>query len=493
MSKITNTTKLLYTFLKLIVILYIVVSASAFFSYISPKANAYYTYKINGITSNSTLHCDNNGVYITSFSGSNLDVNYIINNTIDKRTLKITGEIKSVTTDNGIIYAISHSDNYVFLNRYVCNTDTLNSFIIREPKINLDYRFAISNDRLYFAENADYGNIACYSIYGEKLYSFYLDSVIDYRTGNNNTLYIFTKNQIYSLDTTDNYQPVCILNTVNIRSNVFFCGDTFFDYSGQVIIPTNNIAISTKIECSQINCAIVGEYYCKYYSNNIYGYSQENIQYTLYNINAGENAQMCSYQDKIYLLSENQELFIIEQSELNFPLIKNNSNNNNISDNHNNNNTLPTNPTAKPQSNNNSQNNNKKEFSINNYYIDTDKNIIWDIPSETTIAGLKNNLTYNGYELKFYDKNNVKKTAGNIGTGFTMVIESNNTEFDRYSISVKGDLSGEGNISKADVKILSEYFMNVSTLTDEQYTASDCNGDNIIDGVDILKIARNNL
>ena len=485
MSKITNTYKLL-------VILCIVVSVSSFCIFFSPKANAYCTCKINGIISNSTLHYDNKGVYITSFSGSNLDINYIIDNTIDKRTLKITGEIKSVTTDNGIIYAISHSDNYVFLNRYVCNTDTLNSFIIREPKINSDYRFAISNDRLYFSESEDYSNIACYSIYGEKLYSFYLDSVIDYRTGNNNTLYIFTKNQIYSLDTTDNYQPVCILDTVNIRSNVFFCGDTFFDYNGQVIIPTNNIAISTKIECNQINCAIAGEYYCKYYSNNIYGYNQKNTQYILYNINAGENAQMCSYQDKIYLLSENQELFIIEQSELNFPVIENNSNNNS-SDNYNNNNTTPTITTAKPQSNNNSQNNNKKEFSINNYYIDTDKNIIWGIPSKTTIAGLKNNLTYNGYELKFYDKNNVKKTAGNIGTGFTMVIESNYTEFDRYSISVKGDLSGEGNISKSDVKILSEYFMNVSTLTDEQYTASDCNGDNIIDGVDILKIARNNL
>lgn len=491
MYKSTSKTKLLHNFFKFIVILCIIVSISSFFLSLSPKVNAYYTCKIDGIISNSTLHSDNNGVYITSFSGSSLSVNYIINNTIDKRTLKISGDIKGVTTDNGVIYALSHNNNTLFLNRYVYTTDTLNSFIIREPKINSNYKFAVSNNRLYFAENEDYSNIACYTIYGEKLYSFYLNSVIDYCTGNNN-LYIFTKNQIYSLDTTDNYQPVCILNSVNIRSNIFLCDNAFFDYNGQIIDQSNNTVISTQIESNQINCAIAGEYYCKYYLNNIYGYDKDNTKYTFYNINAGENVQMCGYQDKIYLLSEKQELFIIEQSELNFPIIENN-NNNTLNNQNNNNNINPTNSTIKPQTDNSSCSSNKKEFSINNYCIDTDKNIIWDIPSETTIAGLKNNLTYNGYEIKFYDKNNVKKTGGNIGTGFTMVVENNNTEFDRYSISVKGDLSGEGSISKTDVKILSEYFMNDSTLTAEQYTASDCNGDNIINGVDILKIAKNNL
>lgn len=489
MFKFANNTKQLHALLKLIVILCMVVSASFFFSLLSPNANAYYTCKINGITSNSTLHYDNNGVYITSFSGGNLDINYIIDNTIEKRNLKISGSIKSVTTDNGTIYAISYHNDMLFLNRYVYNTDTLNSFIIREPKINSDYKFAISNNRLYFSESEDNNIIDCYTIYGEKLYSFYIDSIIDYRTGNSNNLYIFTKNQIYSLDTTDNYQPVCILNTANIRASVFFCDNIFFDYNGQVINPANNTVISTKIEGNQINCAIADEYYCRYYSNNIYGYNEKNIKYILYSINAGDNAQMCGYKDKIYLLSENQELFIIEKCELNLPVIEDN----NINTLDNNNNTPSTTPTTKPQTGNSCNNTDKKEFSINNYYIDSDKNIIWDVPSGTSISNLKSNLTYSGYELKFYDKNNVKKTTGNIGTGFTMVIESNNIEVDRYSISVKGDLSGEGNISKADVKILSEYFMNVSTLTDEQYTASDCNGDNIIDGVDLLKIARNNL
>ncbi|MEE1076776.1 MAG: dockerin type I repeat-containing protein [Acutalibacteraceae bacterium] len=490
MFKITNNTNLLHTFLKLIVSLYIVVISAFFFS-LSPNANAYYTCKVNGIMSNSALHYDNNGVYITSFSGSNLEINYIINNTIDKRTLKISGEIKGTATDNGIIYFISYNNNTVFINKYDYNADTLNSFIIKDSEINSAYNFAVSNNRLYFTTNKNCNTMTCYSIYGEKLYSIYLDSIIDYCTGNDNKLYIVTQNQLYSLDTTGNYQPVCILNGIDIRSNIFFCDNTFFDYDGQIINSENNTVISTNIDCKQLNGAVASEYYCKYHSNNIYGYDNRNIEYILYNINAGENAQMCSYQGKIYLLSENRELFIIEQSELHFPVIE--DNNNTPSNNHTHSNTTPTTPTAKPQINNSSCNTDKKEFSINNYYIDTDKNIIWDIPSGTTIAGLKNNLTYNGYELNFYNKDNVKKTGGNIGTGFTMVVESNNTEFCRYSISVKGDLSGEGNISKADVKILSEYFMNVSTLTDEQYTASDCNGDNIIDGVDILKIARNNL
>ena len=82
MSKFVNNTKQLHNLFKLIVILCIVVSVSSFFLFLSPNANAYYTCKINGITSNSTLHYDNNGVYITSFNGSNLDINYIINTMI---------------------------------------------------------------------------------------------------------------------------------------------------------------------------------------------------------------------------------------------------------------------------------------------------------------------------------------------------------------------------------------------------------------------------
>ena len=113
-------------------------------------------------------------------------------------------------------------------------------------------------------QSEDNNIIDCYTIYGEKLYSFYIDSIIDYRTGNSNNLYIFTKNQIYSLNTTDNYQPVCILNTANIRASVFFCDNIFFDYNGQVINPANNTVISTKIEGNQINCAIAEEYYCIY-------------------------------------------------------------------------------------------------------------------------------------------------------------------------------------------------------------------------------------
>lgn len=493
MPKYANNTKILQNFLKLIIILCLVMCISVFFLSFSPTANAHYTYNLNGITSNSTLQYDNNGVYITSFNGSNLEINYIINNTIDKRTLKISGDIKNVTTDNGTIYAISYSNNTVFLNRYVYNTDTLNSFIISDAKINSDYKFAVSGNRLYFAENGN-NTITCYNIYGEKLYSFYIDSIIDYRTDSNNTLYIFTQNQIYTLDTTDNYQPVCILNTVNMRANIFFCCNTFFDYSGYIINQQNGTVISTKIEGDKINCAVINEYYCKYYSNNICGYNQHGDKYSLYNINAGENAQLCNFQDKLYLLSATRELFIIEQSELNFPQIEDNSSNNSTVNNSNqNNNTSSTTQNTNPQTNNNSYNNGKKDFSINNYYIDAEKNIIWDIPSGTTIANFKNNLTYDGYELQFYNKDNVKKTSGKIGTGFVMVIENGGIEHSRYSISVKGDLSGEGSVNKSDVKILSQYLMNNYALTEEQYAASDCNGDNILDGVDILKIAKNNL
>ena len=74
-----------------------------------------------------------------------------------------------------------------------------------------------------------------------------------------------------------------------------------------------------------------------------------------------------------------------------------------------------------------------------------------------------------------------------------MVVKDKTHEHSKYTMSVNGDLSGDGSITRTDVTLLSEHLMSSTTLTNEQYASADTNGDNIINGVDILKIARNNL
>lgn len=488
MLKYVHNTKKLHKPKRCFVFLCVAIHISAFFLYFSVTANAYYCYNLKGITSNSSLQFDSNAVYVTSFSKSNLEINYINNNTIDKRNIKVTGEIKSVATNNGAVYAISHSNEATYLNRYTYHDDTLNAFIINSTSINSDYKFSVVGDRLYVAESESYDYISCYSIYGERLYSFSVDNVIDY-FASNNTLYIFTYNQIYTVNTSGNYQPVPMLNTSTIRAELHICDNTAFDYNGNIINFQDNTLISTDI-AGYLNGGVVNNYYCKYSAGNIYGYDKNGNKSTIYSINAGNRVQMCSFNNRLYILSEDKELFIIEESQLTFPQANNSIATTTEAPTANNN--TPISATrAKLQPNNNTTE--KEAFSINSYCIDTDKNIIWNIPSDTSIAEFKQSLTYNGYALEFYSKDNVKTTGGKIGTGFSMVVNHNNTELSRYTISVKGDLSGNGSIGKNDVQLLSKYLMGDYTLSNEQYASCDCNSDSIIDGVDLLKIAKNNL
>ncbi len=490
MPKRVDREKILQAFLKDLVILCPVFIVLAFLFAFSPVAQAYSSYTLNRLNSNTTLHYDSNGVYITSFSGNTLEIDYINNSNINKRTLKLQGEVKNVATNNGIIYAISKSNNTLYLNRYVYSRDTLNSFIIEADAINSNYKFAIAGDRMYFAESEDYNQIACHSIYGEKIYSFYLDMVIDYRTDNNGILYICCRNQLYTVDTTTNAPPKLKLDTISLRGDIFLCDNTAFDYSGNIINLQNGLTISTNIISSKLNAAVIDSYYCKYSQGAIYSYSENGTAHTLYNINAGENAQMCYFNGKLYILSDKKELYVINQDELEFP--QNSTAPPTAPTSHN---TLPNTPQPSTPYNNQSNVDNTPEytFSINNYYIDNSLNIIWNIPNGTTLSEFKNNLTYSGYSLEFYNSNMVKKTSGKIGTGFTMIVKDTTKEHKRYTISVKGDLSGDGNINRSDVTLLSNYLMSSATLTNEQYTSADTNADNIINGVDVLKIARNNL
>lgn len=488
MLKYIHNIKKLHKPTRCFVFLCVAVCISAFFLHFSVIANAYYCYDLTDTTGKLSLKIDSNAVYVTSFSRSRLEINYITDNSIDKRNIRVTGEIKSVETNNGAVYAISQDREAVYINRYTYHDDTLNTFSINSNSINSDYKFSVVGDRLYISESNSYDYISCYSIYGERLYSFSVDNTIDY-FASNNTLYIFTYNQIYTVNTAGNYQPEPLLDTSAIRAGLHICDNIVFDYGGNIINLQDNTLIATDI-AGYLNGGVVNNYYCKYSDGNIYGYDKNGNKSVLYSVNAGNRVQLCSLNNRLYVLSENKELFIIEEGELAF--IQNNNNDIATATEFSATNSTPTLP-AKAKPGNSTSNSEKQEFSINSYCIDTEKSIIWNIPSDTTIAVFKQSLTCNGYTIEFYSKDNVKTTYGKIGTGFSMVVKHNNTEHSRYTISVKGDLSGDGSVGKSDVQLLSKYLMGDYTLSNEQYASCDCNSDSIIDGVDLLKIAKNNL
>ncbi|MEE0930634.1 MAG: dockerin type I repeat-containing protein [Acutalibacteraceae bacterium] len=462
------------------------------------RVSAVNQWDINGVNDNTVLTCDHNGVYVLNFYNNNFTVNFIFQNYSESRSFKTIGNVKYATVNNGNIYVLSDNNGNIIINKYMYSSDSLYNYNFGNLKINSNYKFYVARDRVYFAENNDSSTFKCYSIFGEMLYSFNMRNVTDYRMdyGGDN-LYIFSQDNIYSLNTSDNYQPSHILQTDVLFAGVFICDNVVFDSKGSIVDLDNRTLIKTNIVNDKINVGVINKYYFKYNNGNIYGYTLAGQSELLYKTGFKCKAQMLSYNESLYVLTEYGNLLTVGAEELSYPKTDNEQNsvdNKNDTNSPNNNSTYQNNNADNTQNNNGQQGG--AEFSINGYYVDSMKNVIWNIPSGTTIANFKNNLTFDGYTLEFYNKENVKKTSGKLGTDFIMIVKNNDVEYKRYTISVTGDLTGEGSISSNDAKLLSRYIMEDTSLlnfTNAQYAAADVNGDGVINGVDILKIAKNNL
>lgn len=461
-------------------------------------ASAVNQWNISEVNSNTVLTCDNNGVYVLNFYGNNFTVNFVFDSYSESRTFKTIGDIKYATVNSGNIYVLSDNNGSIIINKYMYSRDSLYNYNFGNLKINSSYKFYVSGDRIYFAENDDSSIFNCYSIYGEMLYSFSMRNVTDYKMGcDGDNFYIFSQDNIYSLNTNGNYQPSHILQTDVLFASIFICDNVVFDGRGNIVDLNNRTLIKTNVVSDKINSGVINGYYCKYSNGNIYGYTSSGESELLYRTGFKCKAQMLSYNTRLYILTEYGNLLTVGTNELSYPKTDNNQNFDDNRDDTNNQNI--NNGSSQNNIDNNTSNNTQQgmaEFSVNAYYVDSTKNVIWNVPSGTTIASFKNNLTFNGYTLEFYNKENVKKTSGKLGTDFTMIVKNNGSEHKRYTISVKGDLTGEGSVNSNDAKLLSRYIMEDTSLlnfTDAQYAAADVNDDGIINGIDILKTAKNNL
>lgn len=84
-----------------------------------------------------------------------------------------------------------------------------------------------------------------------------------------------------------------------------------------------------------------------------------------------------------------------------------------------------------------------------------------------------------------YSNSGSAVTSGNLATGMTTTIDGK-----EYTISVTGDISGDGNISVTDVVRLQSHLLNKSTLSGAYLAAADLNGDGKVTITDLVKSAR---
>ncbi len=123
---------------------------------------------------------------------------------------------------------------------------------------------------------------------------------------------------------------------------------------------------------------------------------------------------------------------------------------------------------------------------INKLDVKLSNNYLTGISSGTLPATLANDINKISPSAKvtITDKNKVKKTS-KLATGDIITI--NNTS---YTISIKGDLNGDGTINSADFSRIQKHILKYSTLKNEYKAAADVNYDGNINSADFSRIQK---
>ncbi len=125
----------------------------------------------------------------------------------------------------------------------------------------------------------------------------------------------------------------------------------------------------------------------------------------------------------------------------------------------------------KPLDDDNSNNNTDKKFEIKNSNL----NCVPKVDIETIKKELK--------DATFKDNSQKVQTTGIVGTGWTIT-----TGGKTYTIVVKGDTNGDGEVKATDYMRIKNLIMGTSTLTDAQKKAADVNNDGEVKATDYMKI-----
>ena len=125
-----------------------------------------------------------------------------------------------------------------------------------------------------------------------------------------------------------------------------------------------------------------------------------------------------------------------------------------------------------------------------NLIVDDENNIIKKLPVGTTYSQIIDKIDTNG-EISIVDINDQPVENSNvIKTGDKILITFANNNSNTFTISVLGDVSGDGIIEINDVSKLYRYYRGRITMAEEYITAADVSGDNIIEINDVSKLYR---
>ena len=430
---------------------------------VTSYAYSYTDYSV--YTDNSKTVVNSDGMYLISWSGKQMSVIRTAPYNVEAElSLNYVPAVVSVFGSTMVALCNDLDHKQLIVYTYDIDRDSLDSYAVSDAYVRYDRGFYYDGDNLYLTDERNNAVISRYTSGGLLIDSYtFTHSINGIVNGYSGGFYIVSGNKLYKNSGSGYY----LTGNGTVGTPAAFCSnDILIDAQGRVYsVNTGGTTLLFNADCTGYQpsvCAIGTNIYCSN-ENQITRYDKSGNKLAYINL-SGTIKALYSRNGKIFALSGNSRVNEIGESE--FIQIR-----------------------SEEKPDNNSADNNNKMISSNVYRVDSVNYRISSIDSPTTFAQFKKNMSFTGYKAKLF-RGTKELSTGNVGTAMTVVFSADNSY--TYELSVRGDITGEGNVNSRDIKELMAYLLGEISFDGVYYIAADVSGDDKVDILDLAVLSRMN-
>lgn len=456
----------------------LLLAAAVILSYTNSYAYTYYDISEILSSDDCRLSTDSlGGIYISGLNGNDFEIAYINSGSesdflFDTYGLKLEAFSGSLGVGGAVFSGTDVRQDGVSLSQLQVLTCDFDSNFSDVNTVNAtiggESCFALGKDGYYIIQD-DHRTIKAYSLNGVFRFSVYAFNPVYQLVydGAADCLYAAYDCGVYLLDGKSLYDLGEIKTPVSLSGKAALTGS-----DGKVYI-INGRKMNYLCSVQGESCAVINNRV--YYSNGGALYSKSGDGEAIASIDMGGNiSRVFACGGQIGTLTDGMEMSFVSPNEMT-SVVKPTSPASSSSD-------------AQSGSNTGSAPSAAAGVFSSVYTIDNSRMTITDIIPQTTIAVFKSNIDYGGYKISFKNYDGKARTSGNVGTGFSA--EFYGADSRNYTLIVRGDLTGEGNINSLDVKKYMQYLCGKAELYYPFDQALDINCDGQCDVLDLLIAAK---
>ena len=416
------------------------------------KSHALTEYNPDILNSCTTLYCDNNeqGSFVYGFNANGISCVRVLPD-FCSRQLAVKGKVRAMCQNGKYSYAIAHTDvienNFLIYEFDSLNGNSKTYELLGENKI-VPKHFSVSDKCIYLLKTDGlYAYVKRINLSDGKTknYKFSNNNVTAIFNNNGNTYAVLYNGSIYKLTASGSAFCAEITNGNSKISNAG--ADYIFTSNGELVCLADGE--KSYITGVQTNCTATSNN-STYYAIGSTTYLNSNAK----SIKLDDTIKsVLAYGNKSAAVTTDNDIFVLTSSDYK----------------------------QESEQNNNGNNSNYSNSPHTNYKINSN-GIITAVDSGTTVSQFKKQFSG---DCTVYDTNGSVVKSGKMKTGYQLIYGSNT-----YSVAVRGDVTGEGNIKSNDIAMIMEYFTNSRSLSSVKIAALDYNLDGIADNKDLVLISR---